>query len=418
MALDVPYSRTFKLGLLGFVILAIAIVVAALDVRPPRHVTIGVGPIGGSFHQNALKYQKILAARGIDLIIRSRANSLDILPELQDPKSGLDIGFEAQDVSQYTDGNLTNLGRIELQPLFIFASGKLGRRTVLTDLRGRRIVMPPMGSATSDAAIRMFKLYDISAENTFFTFLPLAEAARRLRSGEFDAGAFMLSPDNKVIRDMALDSGLRLMPFPEAKAVSDHLPFLRPVIIPRGIYDIADGIPPVDTGLLAGRVNVVVREGLHPFVIFALLDAMAEVHKGATYISEPGAYPTIVGSELNVHPLAIQYTRFGAPWVYENLPPWPASFIDRHFVFGVALVILILMYATAKYLLEIVSGLLEALAITCLVRIDRAVARTGSLTPMQRVTAGLAERVLRRPADEGEIEGLMKRLRARTTESA
>ena len=98
---------------------------------------------------------------------------------------------------------------------------------------------------------------------------------------------------------MALDSGLRLMAVPEAKAVSDHLPFLRPVIIPRGIYDIADGIPPIDTGLLAGRVNVVVRDGLHPFVVYALLEAMAEVHKGATYISEPGAYPTIVGSELS-----------------------------------------------------------------------------------------------------------------------
>jgi TRAP-type uncharacterized transport system substrate-binding protein len=417
MALEIPYSRTFKLGLMGFGILAVVIVLAALSVRPPRHVTIGVGPIGGSFHQTALKYQKVLATRGIDLVIRSRANSLDILSELEDPKSGLDVGFEAQDVTQYLDGRLTNLGRIELQPLFIFAAGKLGRRTVLTDLRGRRIVMPPMGSATSDAAIRMFKLYDISSENTFFTFLPLTEAARRLRAGEFDAGAFMLSPDNKSIREMALDSGLRLMPVPEAKAVSDHLPFLRPVIIPRGIYDIADGIPPVDTGVLAGRVNVVVREGLHPFVIYALLDAMAEVHKGATYISEPGAYPTIVGSELNVHPLATHYTRFGVPWVYDNLPAWPASFIERYFVFGVAFVILILVYATAKYLLELVGALIGALAITCLVRIDRSAARTGTLTPLQKVTARFAERILSRPADEGEIQRLLARLRARTADN-
>ena len=413
MAIEVPYSRTLKLGLLGFGIIAIVIVLAAFNVRPPRYVTIGVGPIGGSFHQTALEYQKILATRGIDLVIRSRANSLDILPELEDPKSGLDIGFEAQDISKHIDGRLTNLGRIELQPLFIFAAGKLGRRTVLTDLRGRRIVIPPMGSATSDAAIRMFKLYDISSENTYFTFLPIAEAARRLRAGEFDAGAFMLSPDNKSIREMALDSGLRLMAVPEAKAVSDHLPFLRPVIIPRGIYDIADGIPPIDTGLLAGRVNVVVRDGLHPFVVYALLEAMTEVHKGATYISEPGAYPTIVGSELNVHPLATYYTRFGTPWVYNNLPAWPASFIEWYFGYGVALVVLIVVYATAKYFVEIVGALLGALAITLLIRLDRSVARTGYLTPFQKVMALFAKRVLSRPADESEIQGLLTRLRTR-----
>ncbi len=418
MALEAPGSRAFKFGLLGFGILATVIILAALSVRPPRQVTIGVGPIGGSFHQTALKYQRILAARGIELVIRSRANSLEILPELEDPKSGLDIGFEAQDVSQYINGNITNLGRIELQPLFIFAAGKLGRRSVLTDLRGRRIVMPPMGSATSDAAIRMFKLYDISPENSFFSFIPLAEAAHRLRAGEFDAGAFMLSPDNQVIRGMALDSGLRLMPVPEAKAVSDHLPFLRPVVIPRGIYDIADGIPPVDTGLLAGRVNVVVREGLHPFVIFALLDAMAEVHKGATYISEPGAYPTIVGSELTVHPLAVQYNRFGVPWTYQNVPAWPASFIEAYFVFGVAFVVLILLYATAKYLIEIVSALVAALALTCLVRVDRAVARTGSMTPSQKVMARFAERVLSRPVVEIEVQDLLTRMRARTAEKS
>ena len=61
-----------------------------------------------------------------------------------------------------------------MQPLFVFASADLDRRVRLTDLRGRKIVMPPADSATSDAAVRMLQLYDITPDNTSFTFMQLA----------------------------------------------------------------------------------------------------------------------------------------------------------------------------------------------------------------------------------------------------
>ena len=50
------------------------------------------------------------------------------------------------------------IGLIQLQPLFIFASADLGRRSVLDDLRGRQIVLLPRNSATAAAALRVFEL--------------------------------------------------------------------------------------------------------------------------------------------------------------------------------------------------------------------------------------------------------------------
>lgn len=335
-------------------VLATAVILAGMwHARPPQHVTIEVGPVGGSFYQIAQTYQKFFAARGIELELRPKANSLEILGDLKDADSGIDIGFESQDVSAYKEAPVFTVGHIQLQPLFVFASADLGRRIALTDLRGRKIVMPPSTSATSDAAVRMLQLYDITAENTSFTFMQLADAAKALRAGLFDAGAFMLAPENQVVRDLADYSGLRLVPVPEAKAIANHLPFLRPTTLPRGIYDIADGVPPTDVPMLAGTVDVVVRKGLHPVVVYTLLEAMADAHRGATFISNAGAYPTISGAELPIQELAQEYYRSGMPWVYRNLPAWPASFVDRYLLIALSIFVLCEIYRIATYFGEI-----------------------------------------------------------------
>ena len=350
---DPALSAMWRTRLVALVLATAAILAGMWHARPPQHVTIEVGPVGGSFYQIAQTYQKFFAARGIELELRPKANSLEILGDLKDADSGIDIGFESQDVSAYKEAPVFTVGHIQLQPLFVFASADLGRRIALTDLRGRKIVMPPSTSATSDAAVRMLQLYDITAENTSFTFMQLADAAKALRAGQFDAGAFMLAPENQVVRDLADYSGLRLVPVPEAKAIANHLPFLRPTTLPRGIYDIADGVPPTDVPMLAGTVDVVVRKGLHPVVVYTLLEAMADVHRGATFISNAGAYPTISGAELPIQELAQEYYRSGMPWVYRNLPAWPASFVDRYLLVALSIFVLCEIYRIATYFGEI-----------------------------------------------------------------
>ena len=353
-------SASLRTTLVAFSLAAAIMVAGMISAKPPHHAVIEVGPVGGSFYQIALNYQKFFSARGIELELRPKANSLEIIRDVEDTGTGIDIGFEAQDVSGYKDASVFTAGHIQLQPLFVFASADLGRRIALTDLRGRKIVMPPANSATSDAAVRMFQLYDITAENTAFTFMPLADAATELHARHFDAGVFMLAPDNPVVHDLADFSGLRLVPVPEAKAISNHLPFLRPTTLPRGIYDIADGIPPSDVMMLAGTVDVVVRRGLHPYVIYTLLEAMAEVHRGATFLSSAGAYPTITGTELTIHPLAQAYYQSGMPWIYRNLPPWMASFVDRYLLVALGIFVLCEIYRTAKYLGDISDLLLAS----------------------------------------------------------
>ena len=316
---------------LGVFVVGILVIMAGIwAARPPRDLTIEVGPVGGSYYENAVHYRDILATRSITLHIVSTQNSLDILKDVAAKGSGIDVGFVAQDVSEAGADDVFTIGLVQLQPLFIFASANLGRHSVLDDLRGRKIVSLPANSVTSAAALRVFELYDITPENTSFTFLPLADAVRELRAGRFDAGVFMLAPENKVIREMAEDSGLHLVPVTEARAITHDLPFLQPVVLPRGIYSIADAIPPNDTPLLAARVAVVARKGLHPWLIYSLLDAIRKTHHGATLISDAGDYPTVVGSQIEVDPLAAEWYQTGMPWIWHQLPPGVAGFIYSH----------------------------------------------------------------------------------------
>lgn len=333
----VPHmTRPSPLGL--FPVLRLLVFLAAAGVvaagawysRPPHDLTIEVGAVGSSFYNNAVRYKEILATDGIDLHIISKDSTLDIVKDVADPASPAEAGFVAQDVSSIKDAGVSMISVVQLQPLFVFASADLGRRSVLDDLRGRKIVTLPRNSATANATLRVFQLMGITLENTSFTFLPLADAVQQLRAGKFDAGAFMLSADNQIIREMAADSGLNLMPFSEVHAIANALPFLRPVILPRGTFNIADAIPPNDTPMVATSVELVAEKSLHPWLVYSLLEAITQTHRGPTAINDAGEFPTIAGSQLAVNPFAAQWYKNGLPWVWRELPPGLASFVDRY----------------------------------------------------------------------------------------
>lgn len=395
MTSPIPPERPLAPWLIAILAVVAIILAAALYARPPRELTIGTGPEGGSYHQAGLAYQKVLAARGIKVQLRPNPNSLDIVRDVADPQSGIDAGFIAQDVSGSKDADLYEIGQIELQPLFIFASADLGRRSTLDDLRGRKIVMPPSNSATSDAALRLFKLYDITQQNSVFTFEGLADAVKDLRAGKFEAGVFMLAAENPVVRELAADSSLHLMHVTEVKAIANHLPFLRPVLLPRGIYNIADSVPPSDTPLVAATVGIVIRKDLHPYLVYSLLEAMSKVHRAPTFLGAAGEYPTIAGSQLAVHPLAAQYYRTGMPWAYSELPPWPASAVYEYQVIVIGIFFLTGIFIAVKCLAELGSFVLETIARAMLRSVERSTMNGVETSERQRRRVRIARRMLR-----------------------
>jgi hypothetical protein len=215
-----------------------------------------------------------------------------------------------------------------------------------------------------------------------------------LRAGQFDAGVFMLGAEHSVIRELAADSSLHLMHISEVKAIANHLPFLRPVVLPRGIYNIADSVPPNDTALVAAPVGVVVRKGLHPYLIYSLLEAMTKLHRDPTFLNNAGDYPTIAGSQLTVQPLAAQYYRTGMPWAYQALSPWLASAVYEYQLVIVGILLLSAVYIAAKCLAEIGSILGRSIALSILGSVERSATGSVERSRRQLLLVNIAQRLL------------------------
>ncbi|MEA2738131.1 MAG: hypothetical protein QOH05_1438 [Acetobacteraceae bacterium] len=411
-------SDRAPVGPLRFIRVGVMVVLAGIAVYairraiPPSIVTIETGPVGGSYYETALKYREVMRQRGIDLRLRPNPDSLTIINDVDRPGSDIDIGFTAQAVRREQFTNTQAAGAIELQPLFVFYNiGTLGTLATPSGLRGKRIVLPTEQSATSRAAMEILKLYGVTPANSQISFMQLDEAVHALEKNTADVGMFMLAPSNALISELAQNDNLRLLSETEGKGITRHLPFLRTTSLPRGSFDMDNNVPPDDIELVAATVNVIVRKDIHPAVLYMLLEAMKEVHRGTTLISDAGDFPSVSGTELLPHPLAVEYTKSGLPWTYREMPLSIASLIDYYFVIGVTILIMAEIYKNLKYLSEMSNLVAENLCLRMLAHIERSATPERPISGVRLLIVHFVERLLFSSSKRKRSEELIGRIR-------
>lgn len=144
-------------------------------------------------------------------------------------------------------------------------------------------------------------LYGVTQDNSDISFMSIDAAALALQKGQADAGVFMLAAENTLIRSMAEDNGLSLYSYSEAHSISINLSYLGRAEIPAGAFSLQDRLLPEPLKLIGAPVNVVANQDLHPAVIYALTDALQQVHGERTAVSEGGQYPSFTATELPLH---------------------------------------------------------------------------------------------------------------------
>lgn len=142
---------------------------------PPKKITIAAGSKGGAYEFYAHKYRDILARNHVTLDIRSTQGTVENLKLLQDPKSGVSVGFAQGGVSNSTQApGLESLGRINYLAFFIFCRAT-DSFADLTQLKGKRIAVGPESSGTNMAVTKILRSNGITPQNA--TFLPLGGRA-------------------------------------------------------------------------------------------------------------------------------------------------------------------------------------------------------------------------------------------------
>jgi TRAP transporter TAXI family solute receptor len=322
--------------------LTLALLAAAyfvLKPAPPRRVVLATGPEQSAYAEFGKRYAAELAHYGIKVVLEPTRGSLDNLRALRDPKRDVDLGFvqggsseAARSVDEKQGGvPLESLGSLFYEPLWVFyrAPAPLADLAALRDLR---VNLGAKGSGTPGLMRKLLEANGIDRDGMRASYLDLTPAVVALLGGELDALAFTSAPESPIVQMLLQTPGVRLLDFPQAEAYARRFPFLSPVVLPRGVADLARDVPPRDVPLIATTTSLLAREGTHPALAQLFVQAAARIHGGAGWISRAGRFPSPQNAEFPLAQEAERFYRSGPPLLQRYLPFWLANLIDRMWV--------------------------------------------------------------------------------------
>ena len=297
---------------IGFVMAVVSLTLVYFFPAPPSTVTLATAFKGASFDYYGRRYKERLARNHVNLELRETVGAVENLKLLQDPQSGVDAAFVAGGISNGKQApGLLSLGITYNNAFWVFYSSSQSIEH-LPQLKGKRIAVGPVGSATRQAAERILGLAGVSESTA--TFLPFAGAA-----------AAEALKDSKV--DVVWILGA--LEVPAVQAYTRIYPDLVRLTLPRGVLDIERNIPPSDVSLIANVNRVLVRSDLHPEIVYLLSNAMLEEHSEAGIFTHPGEFPKSTDPEYPLHASAVEFYKNGPSFMQRHIPLWLSAHIQR-----------------------------------------------------------------------------------------
>lgn len=365
--------RDLALSAGPFALLAVGLLVLAylwLDPTPPRHVTLATGPAQSAYAEFGQRYQKALAAEGIQVVLLPSEGSSANLQLLRDGKA--DLGFVqggSGDRAANEDSGIVSLGSLFVEPVWLFyredaarkaqmaagapalrglvapgpaakatrtatgaAAGTTGTTATLSSLpqlAGLRLNVGTPGSGVPALVAKLLEANRIDPAGIRLSQLAQTPATVAFLAGELDAIVFASAPESLMVQMLLQTPGVKLMDFAQSEAYSRRFAFLSPVVLPRGVVDLARDQPPQNLRLVASTTSLLAREQTHPALLQLFSQAARGLHGMAGWFNRAGAFPTIEHSEYPVSREAERAIQGGLPLLQRYLPFWLANLVER-----------------------------------------------------------------------------------------
>ena len=337
-----------------FALLAVGLLLLAylwLDPTPPRHVTLATGPTQSAYDEFGKRYRKALAANGIEVRLLASEGSSANLQLLRDGK--VDLGFVQGGSSEQGAGDaaasIESLGSLFVEPIWLFYREDAAKKvepsatlSALAQLRGLRLNVGTAGSGVPALMAKLFEANNVAPEAITLSALEQTPATVAFLAGEIDALVFASAPESLMVQMLLRTPGVKLMDFGQSEAYSRRFPFLTPVLLPRGVVDLAADVPRQNVRLVATTTALLAREGTHPALLQLFVQAARELHGPPGWFNRAGAFPTTEHSEYPIAREAERAIRSGAPFLQRYLPFWLANLVERMWlVLGIIIAILL-----------------------------------------------------------------------------
>lgn len=337
-----------------FLVLAVALLVLAyawLDPNPPKRVTLATGPAQSAYAEFGKRYAEILARDGITVVLLPSQGSADNLQLLRDGKA--DLGFVQGGTSEARpedDTHLESLGSLFVEPVWLFyrkdalpkSAGAPASLDSLTQLQGLRVNTGTAGSGIPNLMEKLLSSNKIDLSSLKVSALEQTPATVAFLEGKLDAIVFASAPESLMVQMLLQTPGVGLMDFPQSEAYSRRFAFLSPVVLPRGVVDLAANIPPQDVRLVAPTTALIDRKETHPALLQLFVQAGKQIHGGAGWFRRARDYPNLANNELPIAAEAERSISNDKPFLQRYLPFWVANLVERMWlVMGIILAIML-----------------------------------------------------------------------------
>ena len=296
---------------------------------PPGTVVMTTGGEGRTYAALGDRYRQILARSHVDLKLLPSSGPVENLRRLKDKSLAVDVGFLQGGMSSSSEAlNLLSLGSISYNPLWVFYRSD-ETFDDFSQLKGKRIAIGQEGSGERRFSLDLLKA-SYTADPPTVLFNLAGEAANKaLKDGRVDVIITLGTADNIFVQDLLHSQNVKLMSLSQAEAYTRVFPALSHVILPKGVVNLSKRLPPSDIQLLSPTTNLVVRDTMHPALMYLLLDAAAEIHGGPGWVHKAGEFPAPKVQDFPLSDQAERFYKTGRPFLLDYLPFWVAVFLDR-----------------------------------------------------------------------------------------
>ena len=358
-------------------LLLVAAVILWLRPGAPRTIQLYTGPAGSTDAAPAERFASAVRARGLGVELVATSGPRECLRRVAGT-GGDAAALVSGDVEQLTGDApggkpLTSLGTVSIAPLWLFAAASLDSADPRS-LASRRVGSGAEESPSGLLATLYFRDHGLDPARIVRASLDEEKNwAAALADGRIDAVFVAGLPGASAVRPLLESPAARPVSFERAPAYRVRHPWLLPITVPRGVFDLTADRPPTDLQLLAAGVNVVVPKRMHPAVVKVILEAARESARGGTeqpqkMIAERFDLPTPEYATLPINAAAQAYydrrnEKDAKYLVFSLLPYRVARWIDR---WGVVLL------ALAAWLLLILKVLPELVKANFTLHLNRA----------------------------------------------
>ena len=331
-----------------FLILAIVLLALAylwLDPTPPKRVVLATGPAQSAYDEFGKRYAKALASQQIEVVLLPSEGSSANLQLLREGKADLGFvqggsigGSDGSDSPsmQNQDDSVESLGSLFVEPVWLFYREEAAKKvnasatlSTLAELNGLRVNVGTAGSGVPNLVNKLLEINRIDPATIKKSQLEQTPAAMAFLAGELDAIVFASAPESLMVQMLLQTPSVKLMSFAQSEAYSRRLPFLSPVVLPRGVVDLAGDVPAQDVRLVASTTALLTRSETHPTLVQLFSQTSQTIHGTAGWFNRARDFPNATHSEFALSKEADRNLKQGAPLLQRYLPFWMANLIER-----------------------------------------------------------------------------------------